>query len=89
MSEMSYLFRARTAKKDPVLIPQNADAWGSSYFVDSKNAKYRNSEQGLFKELGEGKEFYKNYFVAEVDKIARYAIPFVKTIYYLMGNIKE
>jgi hypothetical protein len=88
MSEMSWLFRSRQEEKDPVLIQHNTQVWGSSYFLDNKNLE-RTSSQGLFTEISEGNTFYKNFFVTEAEKIARYAIPYVKSMYYLMGDLKD
>ena len=82
MSEMSWLFRTKT-NVDPVLIPHNMETWGKSYFYDSKN-----DENTGLREVGV-EEVRKNFFVSEVEKITRYAIPFIKTIPYLIGDIKE
>lgn len=43
--------------------------WGDNYFLD------RDPSTG---------KLLRNYFVAEVDKVARYALPFVKNIAFMM-----
>jgi hypothetical protein len=49
---------------DAQLLPWAPERWGQSYFL------HKNKDQ----------EIMRNYFVCELDKVARYALPFIKNI---------
>jgi hypothetical protein len=56
---------------DPQMVTPSKYLWGASYFLDYD---------------AEGTRTIRNYFMSEIENLARYAVPFVKNIDLLMDE---
>ena len=63
--------------KDPLLL-DNSAFWGENFFIDNTVPQEEQSSTEAMTSA------VKNYFVAELEKVARYALPFVKNMEWLM-----
>lgn len=76
MEELAQLDSGYDEGFDPHLVPHSQVLWGTNYFMDDPQCDVQ-LEKGLP---------VKNFFVDEISKKARYAMPFVRNIKYLMGS---
>jgi hypothetical protein len=73
IEEFAFLDKDLEEGKDPHLIQPDEKYWGPSYFFDQTT-----SELEEIKDLCKTKP--KNYFLAEIEKVTRYAVAFIKNI---------
>ena len=74
----------------------NEQIWGKSFFVDPsypvKKAEHRGEKRsidGMDVTCSRNMKYSRNFFVAEIDRIARYAIPCITNIKYMMQTPKQ
>ena len=66
VEEMWRFDESSSEGRDPQLI-DNSRYWGHNFFYDQQS-------------VGGSESLVKNYFVGEIEKVARYAVPFAKNL---------